>query len=195
MILLNIFYMRCHRYFALIYHLKLVYLHKPKFLSCYTLRYHRCYAPRYRVYKANLHNFRLTQLLYGSVTLARCAALPCRFSLPPTTSRGFLSHSPMATYNTLWQCTDLTIGLRRRWCVGPMRRIDLITFRSPYLLPHCGFPFTASQFGKSYVRKKVMCGPHTSLHSSVASHPTLPSSVWHGHVDRYNLYNLGWRRL
>ena len=116
------FYMRCHRYFALIYHLKLVYLHKPKFLSCYTLRYHRCYAPRYRVYKANLHNFRLTQLLYGSVTLARCAVLPCRFSLPPTTSRGFLSHSPMATYNTLWQCTDLTIGLRRTWCNGRMRR-------------------------------------------------------------------------
>ena len=94
-------------------HLKLVYLHKSKFLSYYTVRYHRCYAPRYRVYKANVHNFRLTQLLYGSVTLARCAALPCRFNLPPTTSRGFLSHSPMATYNTLCQCTDLTIGLRR----------------------------------------------------------------------------------
>ena len=94
-------------------HLKLVYLHKSKFLSYYTVRYHRCYAPRYRVYKANVHNFRLTQLLYGSVTLARCAALPCRFNLPPTTRRGFLSHSPMATYNTLWQCTGLTIGLRR----------------------------------------------------------------------------------
>ena len=26
--------------------------------------------------KANLHNFRRTQLLYGTVTLARCAALP-----------------------------------------------------------------------------------------------------------------------
>ena len=24
-------------------------LHKPKFLSYYTLRYHRCYAPRYRL--------------------------------------------------------------------------------------------------------------------------------------------------
>ena len=30
-------------------HLKLVYLHKSKFLSYYTIRYHRCYAPRYRV--------------------------------------------------------------------------------------------------------------------------------------------------
>ena len=120
------------------------------------MRYHRCCAPRYRVYKANLHNFRLTQLLYGSVTLARCAALPCRFSLPPTTSRGFLSHSPMATYNTLWQCTGLTIGLRRTWCNGRTRQLNITTFRWPYLLPHCGFPFSASQFGKSYVRKKVM---------------------------------------
>ena len=56
-----------------------------------------------------------------------------------------------------------------------MRRIDLIAFRWPYLLPHCGFPFSASQLGKSYVRKKVMCGPHASLRSSVASHPTLPT--------------------
>ena len=109
-------------YYELRCHLKLVYLHKSKFLSYYTVRYHRCYAPRYRVYKANVHNFRLTQLLYGSVTLARCAALPCRFILPPTTSRGFLSHSPMAIYNTLWQCTDLTIGLRRTWCNGRTRR-------------------------------------------------------------------------
>ena len=111
--LLNWFTEECLMCYELRCHLKLVYLHKSKFLSYYTVRYHRCYAPRYRVYKANVHNFRLTQLLYGSVTLARCAALPCRFNLPPTTSRGFLSHSPMATYNTLCQCTDLTIGLRR----------------------------------------------------------------------------------
>ena len=111
--LLNWFTEGCLMCYELRCHLKLVYLHKSKFLSYYTVRYHRCYAPRYRVYKANVHNFRLTQLLYGSVTLARCAALPCRFNLPPTTRRGFLSHSPMATYNTLWQCTDLTIGLRR----------------------------------------------------------------------------------
>jgi len=39
--------------------------------------------------------------MYALVTLAHCAALPYRFSLPPTTSRSFLSHSPMATYNTL----------------------------------------------------------------------------------------------
>ena len=50
----------------------------------------------------------------------------------------------------------LILGLRRTWCNGRMRRIDLIAFRWPYLLPHCGFPFSASQFGKSYVRKKVM---------------------------------------
>ena len=132
---------------------------------------------------------------FGSVILARYAVLPYGYSLPPTTSSGFLSHSPMATYNTLCQCTDLTIGLRRTWYNGCTRRLDLITFRWPYLLPHCGFPFSASQLGKSYVRKKVMCGPYASLRSSVASHPTLPSSVWHGHIDRWYLYNLGWRWL
>ena len=36
------------------------------------------------------------------------------------------------------------------------RRFILITFNLPYLLPYCGFPFTASQFGKSYVWKKLM---------------------------------------
>ena len=36
------------------------------------------------------------------------------------------------------------------------RRFILITFNLPYLLPYCGFPFTASQFGKAYVRKKAM---------------------------------------
>ena len=139
------------------------------------MRYHRCCAPRYRVYKANVHNFRLTQLLYGSVTLARCAALPCRFNLPPTTRRGFLSHSPMATYNTLWQCTDLTIGLRRTWCNGRTRQLNITTFRWPYLLPHCGFPFSASQFGKSYVRKKVMqwiCRRFTPPSSTALLFPT-----------------------
>ena len=93
---------------------------------------------------------------FGSVILARYAVLPYGYSLPPTTSSGFLSHSPMATYNTLCQCTDLTIGLRRTWYNGCTRRLDLITFRWPYLLPHCGFPFSASQLGKSYVRKKAM---------------------------------------
>ena len=101
-----------------------------------------------------LHWFEVTQLLYGSVTLAPCAALPCRFSLPPTTSRGFLSILTVDFPSLLRSSVNLTFG--RKWCVGPMRRIDLITFRSPYLLPHCGFPFSASQLGKSYVRKKVM---------------------------------------
>ena len=50
----------------------------------------------------------------------------------------------------------VNLTFRRRWCVGPIRRLILITFRLPYLLPHCWFSFTASQFGKSYVRKKVM---------------------------------------
>ena len=49
---------------------------------------------------------------------------------------------------------NLTFGRKR--CVGPILRLILITFPLPYLLPHCGFSFTASQFGKSYVRKKVM---------------------------------------
>jgi len=101
-----------------------------------------------------LHWFEVTQLLYGSVTLAPCAALPCRFSLPPTSSRGFLSILTVDFPSLLRSSVNLTFG--RRWCVGPMRRIDLITFRWPYLLPHCGFPFSASQLGKSYVRKKVM---------------------------------------
>ena len=50
----------------------------------------------------------------------------------------------------------IPLGLRRTWCNGRMRRLGLITVRLPYLLPHCGFPFPASQLGKSYVRKKAM---------------------------------------
>ena len=38
-----------------------------------------------------LHVFGATQLVYGSVTLARCAALPYGYSLPPTTSRRMLN--------------------------------------------------------------------------------------------------------
>ena len=91
-------------------------------------------------------------------------------------------------------------GLRYDTIGATHRGIEQIKFRfyhQPQLPinPHCGFPFAASQFGKSYVRKKVMCGPHASLCSSVASHPTLPSAVLHGHLDRQYLYNLGWRRL
>ena len=42
----------------------------------FTVRYHRCCAPWYQLDIVNLHIFKVTQLLYGSVTLARCAALP-----------------------------------------------------------------------------------------------------------------------
>ena len=122
--LFNQFTKGCLRCYELRCHLKLVYLHISKFLSYYTVRYHRCYAPRYRLDKV------------------------------------YIYHQPRLPIN-----------------------------------PHCGFPFAASQLGKSYVRKKVMCGPHTSLRSSVASHPTLPSFVLHGHLDRQYFYNLGWRRL
>ena len=104
------------------------YLHKSKFLSYYTVRYHRCCAPRYRLDVVGL--------------------LPLSAASYHTRPWQYLKLYSKLKY--------IPLGLRRRWCVGPMRRIDLITFRSPYLLPHCGFPFSASQLGKSYVRKKVM---------------------------------------
>ncbi len=44
--------------------------------------------------------------------------------------------------------------------------------------PHCGFSFTASQFGKSYLQKKVMCGPHTSFNPNYFSLALLASSLW-----------------
>ena len=47
--LLNQFTEGCLRCYELRCHLKLIYLHKSKFLSYYTVRYHRCYAPRYRL--------------------------------------------------------------------------------------------------------------------------------------------------
>ena len=47
-----------------------------KLYSSFTVRYHWCCAPRYRLEVVYLHKFRVTQLVYGSVTLARCAALP-----------------------------------------------------------------------------------------------------------------------
>ena len=86
--------------------LKLVYLHKSKFLSYYTVRYHR----------------------------ALRTAVSFRCSWPPTTSRGFLSHSPM------------------------------IVFRIVFLM----------HGSNGRASSKVMCGPHASFYSSVASHPTLP---------------------
>ena len=47
-----------------------------KLYSSFTVRYHWCCAPRYRLEVVYLHKFRVTQLVYGSVTLARCAELP-----------------------------------------------------------------------------------------------------------------------
>ena len=49
-------------------------------LNWFAVRYRWCYAPRYRLEVICLHKFGATQLLYGSVTLARCAALPYRQS-------------------------------------------------------------------------------------------------------------------
>ena len=49
-----------------------------------------------------LQVFDKSQQLYGSVTLVLRTALLDGYDLPPTTSRGFLSHSPMATYNTMF---------------------------------------------------------------------------------------------
>ena len=51
-----------------------------KLYSGFTVRYHWCYAPRYRLDVVYLHKFRVTQLVYGSVTLARCATLPYGYS-------------------------------------------------------------------------------------------------------------------
>ena len=76
---------------------------------------------------------------------------------------GFLSILTVDFPSLLRSSVNLTFG--RRWCVGPILRLILITFCLPYLLPHCGFSFTALQLGKSYVRKKVMYGPHMSFYS------------------------------
>ena len=127
----------------------------------------------YRLDIIYLHKFVATQLMYGSVTLARCAALPFSKTLT-TTNRDFLSILTVDFPSLLCSSVNLTFG---RTHMARLRCLALSPLRLPYLLPHCGFPFSASQFGKSYVRKKVMCGPHASLCSSVASHPTLPSSV------------------
>ena len=100
-----------------------------------------------------LHIFKVTQLLYGSVTLARCAALPYGYSLHPTTSRGFLSILTVDFPSLLRSSVNLTFGSTH---MVRLRRVTLCPLRWPYLLPHCGFPFPASQLGKSYVRKKAM---------------------------------------
>ena len=91
--------------------------------------------------------------MYGSVTLAQSAALPYGYSLPHTISRGFLSILTVDFPALLRNSVYLTFGSTH---MAHLRRLALSPLRLPYLLPHCGFPFPASQFGKSYVRKKAM---------------------------------------
>ena len=100
-----------------------------------------------------LHVFGATQLVYGSVTLARCAALPYGLELEPTTSHGFLSILTVDFPSLLRSLVNLTFGSTH---MVRLRRLALSPLRWPYLLPHCGFPFSAPQLGKSYVRKKAM---------------------------------------
>lgn len=88
--------------------------------------------------------------------------------------------------------------VRYHRCYAPRYRLDEIYIYHQSQLPinpHCGFPCAARQLGKSYVRKKVMCGPHASFYSSVASHPTLPTPPVLLNTHRYYFYNLGWKRL
>ena len=162
-----------------------------------------------------LHVFGATQLVYGSVTLARCASLPygqswilplaavCLISeflctvLPSrilgvrrcgwtyvaalhvhlTLRTKRCSESVVASLlHLLLPCLPGTLGGQE--AIHKKKTHPQVCLQLNQQLPinpHCGFSFTASQFGKSYVRKKVMCGPHTSFHSSVASHPTLPT--------------------
>ena len=123
-----------------------------KLLNAFSVRYHWCYAPRYRLEVICLHKFGATQLLYGSVTLARCAALPFCKTLT-TTSRDFLSILTVDFPALLRNSVHLTFGSIH---MVRLRRVTLCPLRLPYLLPHCGFPCSASQLGKSYVRKKAM---------------------------------------
>ena len=68
------------------------------YLISYNMWYHSCqvYGIEY------LQVFEESQHLYGSVTLVLRTALLDEYNLPPTTRRGFLSHSPMTTYNTMF---------------------------------------------------------------------------------------------
>ena len=96
--------------------------------------------------------FEDTQLVCGAVTLARWAALPfCK--ILTTTSRGFLSILTVDFPALLRSLVNLTFGSTH---MVRLRRLALSPLRLPYLLPHCGFPFSAPQLGKSYVRKKAM---------------------------------------
>ena len=84
-----------------------------KLYSRFTVRYHWCCAPRYRLEVVYLHKFRVTQLVYGSVTLARCAELPYGYSLPHTISRGFLSILTVDFPSLLRSLVNLTFGRKR----------------------------------------------------------------------------------
>ncbi len=123
-----------------------------KLLNQFTVRYHWYYVLRYRLEVVYLHKFGATQLMHGSVTLARCAALPfCK--ILTTISRGFLSILTVDFPPLLRNSVYLTFGSTH---MAHLRRLALSPLRLPYLLPHCGFPSSASQLGKSYVRKKAM---------------------------------------
>ena len=70
-----------------------------------------------------------------------------------TTSRGFLSILTVDFPALLRNSVHLTFGSIH---MVRLRRVTLCPLRLPYLLPHCGFPCSALQLGKSYVRKKAM---------------------------------------
>ena len=100
-----------------------------------------------------LHVFGATQLVCGSVTLARYAALPFSKTLT-TTNRDFLSILTVDFPSLLCSSVNLTFGSTH---MARLRCLALSPLRLPYLLPHCGFPFSASQFGKSWVIGQKVC--------------------------------------
>ena len=128
-----------------------------------------------------LHIFKVIQQLYGTIPLVLRTAVSVRCSLfteiwsystnvrfgnigtlchvtvwielDTTTSRGFLSILTVDFPSLLRSLVNLTFGSIH---MVRLRRVTLCPLRLPYLLPHCGFPCSASQLGKSYVRKKAM---------------------------------------
>ena len=91
-----------------------------------------------------------------------------------TTSRGFLSILTVDFPSLLRSSVNLTFGSTH---MSHLRRLVLSPLRLPYLLPHCGFPFSAPQFGKSYVRKHSY-ESFASLSSKSSSVALLASSLW-----------------
>ena len=127
----------------------------------------------YRLDIVYLHKFVATQLMYGSVTLARCAALPFSKTLT-TTNRDFLSILTVDFPSLLCSSVNLTFGSTH---MARLRCLALSPLRLPYLLPHCGFPFSALQLGKSYVRKHSY-GSSALPGSKSSSVALLASSLW-----------------